>query len=79
MDGNLEPSLPVGSREYGVAASILSELGTRRIRLTTNNQMGHSIDLIDLSRAGEKHEVDDNESANLDVSTHALICFRNPG
>ncbi|WP_067902111.1 bifunctional 3,4-dihydroxy-2-butanone-4-phosphate synthase/GTP cyclohydrolase II [Nocardia vaccinii] len=37
IDANLELGLPVDSRNYGVGAQILSDLGVRRIRLITNN------------------------------------------
>jgi GTP cyclohydrolase II len=78
-DANLELSRPADTREYGVAASILSDLGARRIRLITNNRMGPGIDLIDLSHTGEKCEVVSNKATNLDASTQTLICFTSPG
>jgi 3,4-dihydroxy 2-butanone 4-phosphate synthase/GTP cyclohydrolase II len=37
VDANVELGLPVDSREYGVGAHILADLGVRRIRLLTNN------------------------------------------
>jgi 3,4-dihydroxy 2-butanone 4-phosphate synthase / GTP cyclohydrolase II len=37
IDANLGLGLPVDSREYGVGAQILVDLGVRRIRLITNN------------------------------------------
>jgi 3,4-dihydroxy 2-butanone 4-phosphate synthase/GTP cyclohydrolase II len=37
VDANLELGLPVDTREYGVGAQILADLGVRRMRLMTNN------------------------------------------
>ncbi|MFX0574410.1 GTP cyclohydrolase II [Nocardia nepalensis] len=37
VDANLALGLPVDSREYGVGAAILAQLGVRRIRVITNN------------------------------------------
>lgn len=37
VDANLAQGLPVDSREYGVGAQMLADLGLRRIRLMTNN------------------------------------------
>jgi GTP cyclohydrolase II/3,4-dihydroxy-2-butanone 4-phosphate synthase len=37
VDANVALGLPVDSREYGVGAQILSDLGVRRVRLMTNN------------------------------------------
>ncbi|MGQ0845064.1 MAG: bifunctional 3,4-dihydroxy-2-butanone-4-phosphate synthase/GTP cyclohydrolase II [Sporichthyaceae bacterium] len=39
VDANLELGLPVDSRDYGVAARILADLGVRSIRLITNNPL----------------------------------------
>lgn len=37
VDANLDLGLPVDSRDYAVAASILTDLGVQRVRLLTNN------------------------------------------
>ncbi|MEY2766383.1 MAG: hypothetical protein RI912_45, partial [Actinomycetota bacterium] len=37
VDANLELGLPVDSREYGIGAQILADLGVRQLRLMTNN------------------------------------------
>ena len=37
VDANTDLGLPVDSREYGIGAQILADLGVRRIRLMTNN------------------------------------------
>ena len=37
VDANVELGLPVDTREYGVGAQILADLGIRRLRLMTNN------------------------------------------
>lgn len=37
VDANVELGLPVDSREYGIGAQILADLGVRKIRLMTNN------------------------------------------
>lgn len=36
VDANLEPGLPLDTRDYGTGASILSDLHVRRLRLITN-------------------------------------------
>ena len=37
VDANTELGLPVDSREYGIGAQILADLGVRQLRLMTNN------------------------------------------
>jgi 3,4-dihydroxy 2-butanone 4-phosphate synthase/GTP cyclohydrolase II len=37
VDANLELGLPVDSREYGIGAQILADLGVQQLRLMTNN------------------------------------------
>jgi 3,4-dihydroxy 2-butanone 4-phosphate synthase/GTP cyclohydrolase II len=37
VDANLELGLPVDSREYGIGAQILADLGVHRMRILTNN------------------------------------------
>ena len=37
VDANLEQGLPVDSREYGIGAQILVDLGVTSMRLMTNN------------------------------------------
>ena len=53
VDANLELGLPVDSRDYGVGAAILADLGIRQIRLMTNNPAkygglkGYGITIVD--------------------------------
>jgi 3,4-dihydroxy 2-butanone 4-phosphate synthase/GTP cyclohydrolase II len=37
VDANLELGLPADSREYGIGAQMLVDLGVRKMRLMTNN------------------------------------------
>jgi 3,4-dihydroxy 2-butanone 4-phosphate synthase/GTP cyclohydrolase II len=53
VDANVELGLPVDSREYGIGAQILVELGVTRMRLMTNNPAkyhgleGYGLDIIE--------------------------------
>src|SRR5581483_9248260 len=53
VDANLELGLPVDSREYGIGAQILADLGVHAIRLLTNNPdkyyglAGYGLDIIE--------------------------------
>ena len=56
VDANIALGLPVDSRDYGVGAAILADLGVRRIRLITNSPHkyrglgGYDLDLVDRVR-----------------------------
>ena len=53
IDANLELGLPIDSREYGIGAQILSDLGIQRVRLMSNNPekyrglAGHDIEIVE--------------------------------
>jgi 3,4-dihydroxy 2-butanone 4-phosphate synthase/GTP cyclohydrolase II len=53
VDANLELDLPVDTREYGIGAQILLDLGVQRLRLMTNNPAkfrgldGYGIEIIE--------------------------------
>jgi 3,4-dihydroxy 2-butanone 4-phosphate synthase/GTP cyclohydrolase II len=53
VDANLDLGLPVDSRDYGIGAAILADLGIQRIRVITNNPnkysglSGYDIQLIE--------------------------------
>lgn len=57
VDANLALGLPADTREYGVAAAILTDLGVRRLRLITNSPQkclgldGYDLELVDRVRA----------------------------
>jgi 3,4-dihydroxy 2-butanone 4-phosphate synthase/GTP cyclohydrolase II len=52
VDANTALGLPVDSREYGIGAAILADLGVHRLRLITNNPhkysglSGYGLDLV---------------------------------
>ena len=56
VDANLELGLPVDSREYGIGAQILVDLGVTKMRLMTNNPTkyggleGFGLDIVDRVR-----------------------------
>ena len=53
VDANLELGLPVDSREYGIGAQILVDLGVTTMRVMTNNPMkytgldGYGLDIVE--------------------------------
>jgi 3,4-dihydroxy 2-butanone 4-phosphate synthase/GTP cyclohydrolase II len=53
VDANLALGLPVDSREYGIGAQMLADLGVHRIRLITNNPVkyggldGYDIEIVE--------------------------------
>jgi 3,4-dihydroxy 2-butanone 4-phosphate synthase/GTP cyclohydrolase II len=52
IDANLAQGLPIDSREYGIGAQILHDLGVRDVRLMTNNPVkyhglsGHGVRIV---------------------------------
>jgi 3,4-dihydroxy 2-butanone 4-phosphate synthase/GTP cyclohydrolase II len=53
VDANLELGLPVDSREYGIGAAVLADLGVTRLRLITNNPHKYGgLDGFDLEIVG---------------------------
>ena len=53
VEANLELGLPMDSRDYGVGAQILRDLGVRKLRLISNNPkkraglMGYGLEIVD--------------------------------
>ncbi len=67
VDANVDLGLPVDSREYGIGAQILVELGVTKMRLMTNNPAkyggleGYGLDIVDrvpLEQAPNPENVD---------------------
>lgn len=67
VEANIELGLPVDSREYGVGAQILLDLGVSKIRLMTNNPAkyggleGYDLEIVDrvpITQAINKHNID---------------------
>ena len=67
VDANLELGLPVDSREYGIGAHILVDLGVTTMRLMTNNPSkyggleGFGLDIVDrvpLESTPQKHNIE---------------------
>ena len=63
VDANLQQGLPVDSREYGVGAQILADLGVTEMRLMTNNPVKYGgLEGYGLNIVGRVSlEVDPNE------------------
>jgi 3,4-dihydroxy 2-butanone 4-phosphate synthase/GTP cyclohydrolase II len=62
VDANLELGLPVDSREYGIGAQILADLGITHLRLMTNNPakygglQGYGLEIVErVGLATEPH------------------------
>ena len=67
VDANLELGLPVDSREYGIGAQILVDLGVTTMRLMTNNPIkyggleGFGLDIVErvpLESTPTEHNID---------------------
>lgn len=80
VDANTALGLPVDSREYGVGAAILADLGVHRLRIITNNPhkisglAGHDLTIV--SRVPTRPKVTDDNirylRAKRDRMGHAL-------
>jgi 3,4-dihydroxy 2-butanone 4-phosphate synthase/GTP cyclohydrolase II len=76
VDANVELGLPVDSREYGVGAQMLADLGVRRVALMTNNPhkygglTGHSVDVV--SRVPLQTPVTEHNIAYLATKSRRL-------
>ena len=76
VDANVALGLPVDSREYGVGAQMLADLGVRRVILMTNNPhkygglSGHNVDVV--SRVGLQTAVTGHNIAYLTAKSKRL-------
>ena len=70
VDANLDLGVPVDSREYGVGAQILVDLGARRLRLLTNNPAKYG------GLEGYGLEVLARESLQIDPNPENLVYLR---
>lgn len=66
VDANVELGLPVDSRDYGVGAQILIELGVKKIRLLTNNPSKlHGLEGYDFEIVGREPLVIEPNAENI--------------
>lgn len=76
VEANEELGLPVDSREYGIGAQILADLGIRKIRLMTNNPLKYGglqgYDLEITERVGLSTEPTDENRAYLETKKAKL-------
>ncbi|MFC5997053.1 bifunctional 3,4-dihydroxy-2-butanone-4-phosphate synthase/GTP cyclohydrolase II [Pseudonocardia hispaniensis] len=76
VDANLELGLPVDSREYGVGAQMLADLGVRRVVLMTNNPhkygglAGYGVEVV--SRVALRTAVTEHNVAYLTAKSKRL-------
>jgi 3,4-dihydroxy 2-butanone 4-phosphate synthase/GTP cyclohydrolase II len=76
VDANVELGLPVDSREYGIGAQILADLGVRRVALMTNNPhkygglTGHNVEVV--SRVSLNTAVTEHNVAYLTTKSRRL-------